>query len=94
MRDDMDTKALFSSEVFKNYVAIELEKEAKAARAAIVDEKKVIEDFQSFEKRVNASVQLKQTFAALKKEFENNSALREKTDSRFVDAVMLLSIEE
>lgn len=86
-----------SSEIFRSLAASELAKEKAQVKTAeqLEDEKnQAIEDFEAFQKRVNASAKLKTTFKALQTQFLTNAELVEKTDDKFVEAVLLLDIEE
>lgn len=92
-----DWSAALSSEVFRNFAASELAKEKsniKTAEELEIEKEKAIEEFEAFQKKVNASPKLKKTFKTLQVHFLTNAELVEKTDDKFVEAVLLLDIEE
>jgi len=104
MGNDQDLKALMSSEVFRNYLAIELEREAKShlpseeqikqAKRKAEETNAVIKAFSQFEASVKENALLKKAFIDIKKEISNNPALAKKLGKKFTDALMLLDLEE
>jgi len=92
-----DNAAFLSSEVFRNFAANELAKEKAQIKSCeqLENEKTAaIEAFENLQKKVNASVKLKKTFKTLQNQFLTNAELAEKTDPSFLEAVLLLDIEE
>ncbi len=86
-----------SSEIFRSLAASELaHKNASIKTVEELENEKAlaIEAFEEFQKKVNASAKLKKTFKTLQTQFLTNAELVEKTDQGFVDAVLLLDIEE
>lgn len=94
MFDDMDSKALFGSEVFRNLINVEAQQEAQAKQAAIEEEKSLLKEFEDFEKKVNASPALRQQFKALQQRFINEPEFRKSANQDFVQGVLLLSFED
>ncbi len=86
-----------SSEIFRSLASGELAKEKANIKTAeqLEDEKNAaIDAFEELQKKVNSSAKLKKTFKTLQTQFLTNADLVEKTDQGFVDAVLLLDIEE
>lgn len=94
MFDDMDSKALFGSEVFRNLINVEAQREVQAKRDAETLEKTALEEFEEFQLRVNANPALKQEFKKLQQRFINDSAYRESVNQDFVQGVLLLRFED
>lgn len=89
-----DWTAAISSEVFRNFVANELKKEAIAQEQVQEKEMGTIEAFEQFQASVNSSPKLRSIFKKLQHEFMTNSKIAEKTDPKFVQGVLLLNIED
>ena len=89
---DMDWKAAMSSEIFREYCKIELQKEAQAPQVAQVKEEEVLEDFDKFQNMVNSNPQMKLAFKELKEKFSSDLEYRDGVDPNFVNGVMLLDL--
>lgn len=94
MFDDMDSKALFGSEVFRNLINIEAQREVQAKQEAETLQKTALEEFEEFQTRVNASSVLKQEFKKLQQRFINDSEYRNSINQDFVQGVLLLRFED
>jgi hypothetical protein len=104
MGNDQDLKALMSSEVFRNYLAIEMEREANAhipteaqikeAKYKAEETKKAIAAFDQFEKSIKENFLLKKAFLDLKKQLSENPELSKKLGAKFINALAMLDLEE
>lgn len=104
MGNDQDLKALMSSEVFRNYLAIELEKEAKAhllsdeqiknSQRSFEEKNAALESFIKFESAIKQNDMLKKSFLDMQKQISENPGLAKKLGSKFVDAIMMLDLED
>ena len=93
----MDWSAAISSEVFRNYVSNQLAKEAsenKTAEQELMDEAKIMEEFDNLQKRINESPKLKAGFKKLQDIFLKNAEYKETVDPKFVEGILLLEIDE
>lgn len=103
MENDQDLKALMSSEVFRNYLAIELEREANsnvptAAEIKIAERKAkeandAIKAFAAFEANVKENFLLKEAFVKLQRQISNDPVLAKKLGKKFTDAIMMLDLD-
>lgn len=105
---DQDLNALMSSEIFRNYLQIELEKEASAvlmkdklsmeADQEFIKQQKqfsdIIEKFAEFELSIKENRFLKQEFLNLQKEISSNEKFANELGSQFVNAIMMLDLED
>ena len=94
MFNDMDSQALFSSEVFRNLVDIELKKEAEEKAKAEDINKNALNNFLDFQKKVNASLELKNKFRELQKRFASDPEYCKSVNEDFVRGVLLLELED
>lgn len=103
MVDYMDWSAAMSSEIFREYVAQTLEKEAhanseeekvKEADAKLTELETVAEEFENFERRIAASPVLKEKLKKAQDALINNPELADKTDPQFVRGIMMLDLDE
>lgn len=103
MVDSIDWQAAMSSEIFRNYVAQELEREAeeaseaaqiKRAEAHLKALEEQAEAFEEFERRVEASPVLKARLKQAQDALLNNPELAAKTDPDFVRGIMMLDLDE
>lgn len=104
MSDDQDLKALMSSEVFRNYLSIENEREANAhkiteeqlktamRKAKELDEAVVA--FSNFETSVKENRFLKKAFLDIQKRASEDPEFKKKLGPKFMEALMLLDLEE
>lgn len=103
MSNDQDLKALMSSEVFRNYLALENEREANQGKLTS-DEVKILkrkaketEDaitaFSEFELSIKENRFLKKAFLDMQKQIQENPALGKKLGAKFVNAIMMLDLE-
>lgn len=90
----MDSQALFGSEVFRELAQQELQREAAEKRHEEEIEKKALDNFTEFQKKVNASPQLKQQFKTLQGRFINEPEYAATIDEAFVRGVLLLNLED
>jgi hypothetical protein len=92
---DTDWNAACSSEIFREYVKNELIKEANAPQPApLASADDALVEFEQFENRVRSDPKLFAAFKALQQKFANDPAYRNKTDSKFVEGVLLLNLVE
>lgn len=91
---DMDSQALWGSEVFRSLASQELQREASNKANSELAEKNALNDFLEFQKRVNASVELKNKFKVMRNKLINDPAYRETINEDFVRGVMLLKFED
>lgn len=94
MFKDMDSQALMNSEVFRNLANQEIQHEAQLKHEASVVEKQALDNFNEFQKKVNASLQLKNQFKNLQQRFINEPEYRDTINEAFVRGVMLLKFED
>lgn len=103
MDNDQDLKALMSSEVFRNYLSLELEREAKAqvpsqeeikrAQRKAQETSEVIKAFAEFETQVKENFILKQAFTKMKNQIATDPEFARKLDKKFVNAIMMLDLD-
>lgn len=91
---DMDSQALWGSEVFRSLASIELQKDIADKANAEFAEKNALNDFLAFQKRVNANADLKNKFKAMQNKLINDPVYRETINEDFVRGVMLLKFED
>jgi hypothetical protein len=95
--DYMDWEAAISSEVFRNYVSTQLQKEAEAIQTPeekLDEEIALMKDFEDFERKVNESPRLKASFQKLQDTFIHDAEYTAKVNPKFVDAVMMLKLAD
>lgn len=91
---DMDSQALWGSEVFRSLASQELQREASEKANAEFAEKNALNNFLEFQQRVNASVELKNKFKIMQDKLINDPNYRETINQDFVRGVMLLKFED
>ncbi len=104
MVDDQDWKAAISSEVFRNYVMAELQKEAVEEANKETPEQKLERDtvemdnaltaMDKFESQIKRSPQLLARFKAAKEALLANPELLNKVDPNFVQGIMMLDLPD
>ncbi len=94
MRDDADWKAAMSSEIFREYAANEVLRVQAEKESAEQSETETLEAFASFEREVRESPEKLQAFRTLREKFRVDADYRAKTHPLFVEAVMLLNLDE
>ena len=103
MVDDIDWQAVCSSEIFRNYVVQQLEKQAedaseaaqiKRAEAHLKVLEEQAEEFEEFERKIAASPVLKAKLKQAQDALINNPELVAKTDPDFVRGIMMLDLDE
>lgn len=104
MVDDQDWKAAISSEVFRNYVAIQLNEEAikeakketeeQTLERQVNDMDHVLTAMDDFENKIKSSPQLLAKFKAAKMALLTHPELIDKVDSNFVKGIMMLNLPE
>ena len=89
--NDMDHKALMSSEIFREYLKTQTKKIAKVTSN---DEEQLntLDDFRVFEREVRASPKKLAVFRALQQKFQHDPDYAAQVDSNFADAVMMLDL--
>ncbi len=95
--DDMTNRALQASEIFSLYLAKETAKinaSIKTAEEIAQNSSEIVNDFDKFQDRVNASLKLKEAFKKLQSLFLTNEKYAAKVDPLFVESVLLLKIDE
>ena len=94
--DKMDQLACLDSEIFCNYVAAELKKEAankKTAEQIAQEELNALDAFEDFQVKVNSSKKQKAIFKQLQTLFQTNEKYASTVDPKFVELVLLLNID-
>lgn len=91
---DMNSQALWGSEVFRSLASQELQREASEKANAEFAEKNALNNFLEFQQRVNASVELKNKFKIMQDKLINDPNYRETINQDFVRGVMLLKFED
>lgn len=86
--DHQEWLALNASEIFQNYFAKELQKEAEEKKSA----NKYLEDFLKFQTHINANPMLKKGFQQLKDKLADEN-FKKNVDPGLIEAVMLLDLE-
>lgn len=94
MVDAQDWKAAISSEVFREYLKNELTKEAQMANVPSIDSDAIVEQFHNFQAQVNQDPKLLKAFQVLQKKFAQDEVYRNKTNPIFVEAVMMLELQD
>ena len=104
MGNDQDLNALMSSEVFRNYLSIELEREAKEKvltdeqvkreKRSFEDTSNALESFANFELSIKQNEISKKAFLDMQKQISENPGLAKKLGSKFVNAVMMLDLDD
>lgn len=95
---DTDWKAAISSEIFREYVANELKKEAyleqnkETIQAQDVDD--ALNELDAFEKKLAADPELMKKFKRAWNALVENPQLAEKVDPNFVNGLKLLKLDE
>lgn len=84
-----DTKALMSSEIFREYAAIQLAKEAAEPK---VNEQEVLQAFADFEHQIQDNPKLLNTFKLLQNKISTDNKFKSTLDPKFASAVMLLDL--
>ncbi len=90
---DMDWAAINDSEVMRNYLRVELAKEA-SCRPPVIKQEDVLRDFQKFQAAVKEDSKLRLTFKKLQEKFADDPEYTSKVDPKFVEGVMLLDLEQ
>ncbi len=88
-----DWAAIMSSDVFSEYLRNELKKEASQQKEPEPELDSVLDSFAEFEKKVNENPRLKRAFAKWQEVFSEDMMYRDRVDQNFVDAVMMLNIQ-
>jgi phage-related protein len=94
MFSDMDSQALFGSEVFRNFVQLQKQSENRDQAIKKQAEAKLLKDLEDLQIKVNSNNVLKEQFKKLQTKFINDSAYRETVNPDFVRGVLLLKIED
>jgi len=88
-----DWNAAMDSEVFREYLKAELQKEAMPKpEPQPIDKAQVLEEFVEFEKKVLSTPKMKMAFMALQQKFRTDPEYTAKVDPSFVEGVMLLNL--
>lgn len=87
-----DWNALMDSEVMRNYLQQELSKEAQPEPQ--ISEEKVVSEFAAFENQINENEEMKQAFLLLQKKLGSDQEYAQACDPLFVQAVMMLDLDE
>jgi hypothetical protein len=93
---DMDHRAIMDSEIFRGYLAAELQKQAankKTAEQIANEELEVLNQFEEFQSKVNSSKKQKAVFKHLQTVFQTNEKYAATVDPKFVELVLLLNID-
>lgn len=95
--DDMTNRAIQSSEIFSNYIAQEQRKvnaSIKTAEELAQESLEIVNSFEDFQVKVNSSLKLKEEFTKLQHLFRTNEKYASTVDPLFVEAVLMLRLEE
>ena len=90
---DMDSEALFNSDVFRNLINIELKREADEKIKKETIEKNALNNFLELQKKINANPILKNQFKKLQQRFINEPDNKD-VNQDFVSGVLLLKFED
>lgn len=94
--DDMTNRAIQASTIFSNYIAEETIKRnasIKTAEELAQDNLNIVNNFDEFQDKVNASLKLKDTFKKLQQLFLTNEKYAATVDPLFVEGVLLLKLD-
>jgi hypothetical protein len=94
--DDMNWRSAMDSEIFRGYLAAELQKQAankKTAEQIADEELAVLNQFEDFQLKVNSSKKQKAIFKHLQEVFQTNEKYAATVDPKFVELVLLLNID-
>ncbi len=94
--DDMNWRSAMDSEIFRGYLAAELQKQAankKTAEQIADEELNVLSQFDEFQLKVNSSKKQKAVFKHLQEVFQTNEKYASTVDPKFVELVLLLNID-
>ena len=99
-----DFDKCFFSEVFRNYLEIQLKKEAedkhteelkKASEANTQEDlPKILEEFNALENKIRSNATLLNKFRIIRAELIHNPDYYEATDKKFADAVISMDLDE
>jgi predicted DNA-binding protein (UPF0278 family) len=95
--DDMTNRALQASPIFSDYIAQEQRKinaSIKTAEELALESSEIVNSFEDFQIKVNNSLKLKESFTKLQHIFRTNEKYASTVDPLFVEAVLMLRIEE
>ncbi len=96
--DYMDWKAAMSSEIFREYVKIEMEKERikKEAKVEEIDKDAILKQFFEVEKMIISNPQIKTAFKTLRDQLMAHPEYIEskKIDKKFAEAIMLFDLDD
>lgn len=93
---DMDTAAIMDSEVMRSYLENELkkEKQQQTHTVAHVNEDEVVEAFHDFEDSIKKDAKKLAVFKTLQRKFSSDVEYAKKCNPLFVQAVMMLDLDE
>lgn len=104
MVDEQDWKAITSSEVFRNFVISQLQKEAaeesnKPSKEQVIDAKidemdMALTAMDDFEERIHKNPELLAKFRNVKAYLIRNPDVHDKVDSNFVKGIMMLDLKD
>jgi len=99
--NDMDWQSVLDSEIFRNYMKSELQKEAdlnyeksspEYLEKQSQEELKIYEQLNDFRAKVASSTKLKEYFKQCRKILATNKELAKKVDPKFIQGIKLLSL--
>ena len=94
--NNMNWRTAMDSEIFRGYLAAELQKEAankKTAEQIAQEELDTLNSFEEFQLKVNSSKKQKAVFKHLQTLFQTNEKYAATVDPKFVELVLLLNID-
>lgn len=91
--NDTDWKSLMSSEVFREFASSELRKEARKEIENETLKKEFMLKFNTLQRKIKLSPELKKSFVKLQKAFLTNDEYRKDVHPLFVQGVLLLDLD-
>lgn len=89
-----DWNAAMSSEIFREYLAAELQKQAQAKSEPQVDSEEVMDQWDQLESQIQSNPKLVQAFSALRQKFIDDPDYAEQVNPSFVKGVFMLDLPE
>lgn len=94
MSTNMDLAALMNSEVMRIYLQNEITKTAAKENLSTIEEPEVVDGFIDFENKIKQNPKMLFAFQQLQKKFASDQIYVESCNPLFVQAVMMLDINE
>ncbi len=84
---NQNLKALMSSEIFRNFAALELKKQAKP-------QEDTFEQFLAFQDKIRENPDLKKYFLNMQTKIASDTSFRNRLSSKFIEAISMLDLED